>query len=122
MQREIPLTRRRRRNLDIGRLFRSQPVAQRVEDLALREAAGARRHIRREILRTRDEGANVELLDGVAHTVQPTRGGWVRSATVTIAAGVADNQKTAVGDLVLTRLIKLHLASRSAGGERGGSW
>src|SRR6267378_4081826 len=102
MQRKIALPGNRRRYLDVRRLLRPQPITQRVEELSLAETSGTGRVVRREILGTRSERADFELLDlRIPNAVEPSERRRIRPAAMAVAARVSDDEEPAVRYLIL---------------------
>src|SRR5438876_2272879 len=118
---EVALARHRRCDLYVRRLFRPQPVAQCVEDRPLAEASHTSCIVGRQVLGTRNERADAELLgERVAQAVQPSECSRIATPTVTIAAGVTNDQKPAAEYLILAGLTRRHTAAAAGDRRRGG--
>src|SRR6267378_2716035 len=105
MQWKIALTGNNRRYVDVRSLLRPQPITQRVEDLPLSEASGPGCVVGREILGTRSEGADLELLNlPIPNAIEPSERRRIRPAAMAVAAGVSGDEEPAMRDLVLSRL------------------
>src|SRR6266550_4266114 len=126
MQREIPLARRGRSDLDIRRLAGTEPISQGVEDLSLAEPADTCRIVWRDVPGPRRERADLEFLqlwNPVA--IEPVRGGWVVVATVTFTASMRNHEVPAESNLLLRVLTRRHVSSsglRGRGRRTGGGY
>src|SRR6267378_2375435 len=99
---KISLAWGRRSDLDIRCLARTQPVAQRVEDLSFAESSQPRRVVGRQIARARLERADLELPGIHGGACQKARIQWARYARgVAIGAAVIQYQLAAMYDLLL---------------------
>jgi hypothetical protein len=118
MQWKIPLTRCSRRYLDIRSFLRPQAIAEGVEDLPLGEASSAGSVVGRQVLGASGERSDLEELNvenRAASAIEPSESCGIVAAAVTITTGVTDDEESAVCDLVLSRLIRLHVAGAGPG-------
>jgi hypothetical protein len=96
MEWKIALSGNRRRYVDVRRLLRPQPVTHRVEELPLSEPSDPGGVVRSDVLGTRGEWTDLELLDlRNPNAIEPSKRRRIRPTAMAVAARVTDNEEPA---------------------------